>query len=359
MEKKIKGLIICVVIVLIISVITSWGAKVAAASAPPPAPIKLIGIWWGPKPDESPAQGLWLLKKRLEKETQGRVRMDVVAAGILGKAAENYDLVVKGVADVVCFGAPYTPGRFPMTSVGDLPIWAPSIEIGAKAFNKLIKKGYFDQEYKDVMLIGIFSNQPYMFGWSKKPVTKLADFKGKKVRTPGGIYPKMLEALGASAVSLPVGELSPALEKGIIDGSMINDSMIQSLKFQEIIRYLTGPRCSFFMGGMAFNKRSYARLPKDVQAIIDNNREAMVDRAVEAQIEDAEEGHVIFDKSGGKTDILSAADVKKMKELYAPIFREWINNMEAKGLPGQKIIDDLYSIFGELGVKEPFIVPPK
>jgi hypothetical protein len=54
---------------------------------------------------------------------------------------------------------------------------------------------------------------------------------------------------------------------------------------------------------------------------------------------------------------LSAADVKKMKELYAPIFAAWTKNMEAKGLPAKKLLDDTYSILKGLGVQEPFIVP--
>jgi TRAP-type C4-dicarboxylate transport system substrate-binding protein len=200
---------------------------------------------------------------------------------------------------------------------------------------------------------------PYNFGWVKERVAKLEDFKGKKIRAPGGLYPKMCQAIGATAVSLPVGDLYPALEKGIVDGTFVNGSMLWDYKFPEILRFLTGPRCSYWMMGIAFNKQSYARLPKDVQKIIYDNSSAMVDTAVNAMQKSGTDGIDLFDKSGGETNILSAGDVKKMKQLYSPIFRDWINNMEAKGLPGQKIVDDLYLAFEKLGVKEPFIVAPK
>lgn len=294
----------------------------------------------------------------MQKETKGRVTLDINGAGVLGSAGECYDLAAKGVVDIAVFGPALTPGRFLATSVGDLPIWCDSMEIGTKAFRELQKKGYFDNDYKDTMLIGLFSNMPYNFGWVKQPVAKLEDFKGKKIRAPGGLYPKMCSALGATAVSLPVGDTYPALEKGIVDGTFVNGPMLWDYKYPEILRFLTGPRVSYWMMGIAFNKQSYAKLPKDVQKIIDDNRLTMVDKAIDSMKQSATNGYNLFDKSGGKTDTLSAGDVKKIKELFSPIFRDWIKGMEARGLPGQKIIDDLYSAFEKLGVKEPFIVAP-
>jgi len=320
--------------------------------------LKLTAVMWGRNVNDAPAAGLWLVKRQLEKETGGKVTLDINAAGVFGKAGENYDLLLKRVVDVCCFAPAFSPGRFPMASIGDLPLWVPHISVTSKLFRELAKKGYFDKDFKDVVLIGLHGNQPYYFGWTHEPVTTLAEFKGKKIRAPGGLYPKMCNAIGASAVSLPAGEVYTAMEKEIVDGAFLNGSMLWDYQLPEIMKYITMPRCSTFMMGMAFNKQTWANLPKEVKAIVERvSFEKMVDAAVDAQLVADVKGEKLFDDKGGKRTELSAADVQKMKELYRPIFADWVKNMEAKGLPGKQLLDDTYSILKGLGVQEPFIAP--
>ena len=320
--------------------------------------LKLTAVMWGRNVNDAPAAGLWLVKRHLEKETAGKVTLDINAAGVFGKAGENYDLLLKRVVDVCCFAPAFSPGRFPMASIGDLPLWVPHIRVTTKLFRELAKKGYFDQDFKDALLIGLHGNQPYYFGWTDEPVTTLAEFKGKKIRAPGGLYPKICNALGASAVSLPAGEVYTAMEKEIVDGAFLNGSMLWDYQLPEIMKYITKPRCSTFMMGMAFNKQTWADLPKEVKAIVERvSFEKMVDAAVDAQLVADVKGEKLFDDKGGKRTELSAADVKKMKELYKPIFAGWLKSMEAKGLPGKELLDDTYSILKGLGIEEPFIAP--
>jgi len=285
--------------------------------------------------------------------------MEISAGGVLGKPPEGYDLVVRGVADIASIGLPYTPGRFPMASVGDLPVWRPSAEVGYKAFSELKKKGYFDKEFEEVKFLGIAINAPMEFGWAKDPVAEFADFEGKKVRVPGGLYPKMMELLGVTPVSLSAIEVYGALEKGVCDGSLGPKAMIVSFNFQEVMQYWTEVRFSAFMMGHIMNKDSYAKLPKEVQAIIDQNADAM-GAAVAARMDsDDTAGRALLVNAGRRIDKFSAADETKMRELWSAFFREWIDKQEAQGQPGEQIVNDLYSIMKGLGVQEPFLVAPK
>lgn len=350
MERLTKSVFMLFAIVLVVGVLEAECVEFK--------PLKLTAVMWGRNVYDAPAAGLWLLKERLEKETGGKVTMDIHPAGVFGKAGENYDLLLRRVVDLCCFAPAFSPGRFLMASVGDLPLWVPDIRVTSKLFRELAKKGYFDKEFKDVVLIGLHGNQPYYFGWRDKPVNTLSDFRGKKIRAPGGLYPKMVNALGASAVSLPAGEVYTALEKGIVDGAFVNGSMHHDYQLPEVIKYATYPRCSTFLMGMAFNKQSWAELPKEVKAIVEKvSFESMVEAAVDAQLDADIKGEKLFEQKGGKRTELSPADVKKAKELYIPIFADWVKSMEAKGLPGKKILDDTYSILKGLGISEPFIAP--
>ena len=74
---------------------------------------------------------------------------------------------------------------------------------------------------------------------SKVPIRSFEDFKGKKIRYPGGIIADIYRAAGVSTVLLPGGEVYPALEKGVIDASdFVGWAVNYNLGFAEIAKYI-------------------------------------------------------------------------------------------------------------------------
>ena len=316
----------------------------------------LVFNYWGTTMNDAFVQPLVLLKDRLEEETQGRYTADIFVGGVLGKSADSYDMVVRGIADVSCWGTPYTPGVFPMIDVFSLPVWAPTAEVANKAMIALYNKGYFDEELADVKVLGILANQPYDFGWTEKPVTTLADFAGMKVRTSPGVFPNLLTTIGAVPVTLSMLEVYDALARGIVDGTMFNHSMNVVLGFQEVLNYVTETRFAFFPMVVGMNKETYANLPKDVQAIIDGvTLEEMA--AASYQIADAQvqEGMDLFLEAGGEISRLLPDDELEVKELWAPVVQKWEADMNAAGRPGTQLLDDLISVLDGLGVSDPIV----
>ena len=109
------------------------------------------------------------------------------------------------------------------------------------------------------------------FGWSHKPLRTLADFKGLKYRTVG-FWGEILNQLGASVVTLPGGEVYPALEKKVIDaGEYSSPAIDYKLAFHEICKYLHGPAYhqQATILELIVNKKSWDKLPKDLQAIVE------------------------------------------------------------------------------------------
>jgi TRAP-type mannitol/chloroaromatic compound transport system substrate-binding protein len=110
--------------------------------------------------------------------------------------------------------------------------------------------------------MGLFSN---------KRATKMEDFKGMRVRTPGW-YMDILTLLGASVSPLPGGEIYLALERGVIDAAEFSSPAINyPMGFDEITKYVIQPgvhqpgiQCALF-----FNKEAYDKLPEDLKWIID------------------------------------------------------------------------------------------
>jgi TRAP-type mannitol/chloroaromatic compound transport system substrate-binding protein len=106
---------------------------------------------------------------------------------------------------------------------------------------------------------------------SNKRATKMTDFKGMRIRTPGW-YMDIMNNLGASVSPLPGGEVYLALERGVIDAAEFSSPAINyPMGFDEITKYAIQPgahqpgiQCAVF-----FNQDSYNKLPDDLKWIID------------------------------------------------------------------------------------------
>lgn len=107
---------------------------------------------------------------------------------------------------------------------------------------------------------------------STKPVNKLDDLKGMKIRMPGLLSSKVLQDLGATPTNISTTELYEALQKGVIDGteysSPVNDDL---MKIQEVTKYWLTPgwHQTSTVYGVAINKDKWNELPEDLKAIVD------------------------------------------------------------------------------------------
>ena len=111
-----------------------------------------------------------------------------------------------------------------------------------------------------------------MTGWFKKEIKSVADFKGLKMRIPG-LAGKVYAALGVDVKLLPGGEIFPALERGVIDAAeFVGPYQDRRLGLQKAAKYLytTGWHETATVSELLINKAAWDKLPKDLQAIVEN-----------------------------------------------------------------------------------------
>jgi TRAP-type mannitol/chloroaromatic compound transport system substrate-binding protein len=107
-------------------------------------------------------------------------------------------------------------------------------------------------------------------GWFKNAITSSAQIKGLKYRTVG-LAADLFQEMGAKVTQLPGGEIIPALEKGVIDAFEFNNPT-SDMRFgaQDVIKnYMMGSyhqAMEFFE--IAFNRKKWDTIPKDLQAIL-------------------------------------------------------------------------------------------
>jgi TRAP-type C4-dicarboxylate transport system substrate-binding protein len=315
--------------------------------------MKLAIASWNVQADPN-TKVLMAIAEDLEKATGGRVTSDI-SFKALGKETTYYDAVANGICDIAYVALPYTRGAFPFSEMIGLPIHYPDNVITTKAHYALWKKGYLDKQFADVHTLSVGSMSPYNFFWTKEPVTTLAGFKGKKIRSPGGPWNELVEALGGVPVSITAGETYMAVERGTVDGVFWGWPAMPVFKLHEIVSSMTEINMLGFAFGVFMNKDTYKKLPDEAKAVLKNNAERYSLIMGNAHNGFNKIGMDLFAKANRKIYKLSAADQAKMRELIKPIFRKWVEGMEARNLKGEEALDALYVILQDLGVKEPFL----
>ncbi|MCG8376636.1 MAG: TRAP transporter substrate-binding protein DctP, partial [Chlorobiales bacterium] len=169
--------------------------------------------------------------------------------------------------NVDAFFAGQDPGFAPIFSAialwsdpREVRVWIESFggkEIMAKAYAK------YGVHYAGSTLIGA---EPIM---SKKALKSLADFKGLKIRTPGGLTTMLFQKLGASPMALRGGQIYSALDTKVIDAAeFVTMGENVGMGLHEVTKYVLYPS---FHGPIAVvnygvNQKAWDSLPDDLKA---------------------------------------------------------------------------------------------
>ncbi len=272
------------------------------------------------------------------KRTNGRVKITLFYGGTLTPPDRCYEGVVNGVSDIgnSIFGL--SRGRFPLTEVADLPLGITDMLAFARAFNEYFKK-FQPKELDDVKVLYLYASSASQMH-TKKPVYKLEDLKGMKIRS-GALIAKITKALGAIPVVTPVTEAYDVLSKGVADGVLIPYEAIESFKLAEVIKFTTEISKSAAGGGhyIVMNKSKWNALPPDVQKIIEKVDEEWIDKTGKAWEELDRSGKEFSLKLGNKVIVLSKEENERWAKAVRPLLDEYVEYTKAKGLPGQEVLN--------------------
>lgn len=275
--------------------------------------------------------------KDVFEKTEGRVEIVVHAGNALAAPPDTYDAVVSGVAGMGFVLPAYTPGRFPMTQILEYPFMfnsALQANMTAKAMTPMLR----EHEYTDTHLIWAGGTDLGHF-LLKSPIATLSDLKGKKLRSPGPIYNEVIKNLQGVEVSLPVSDLYDAMDRGIVDGTVMAPSALISFRLMEVTQQIvelnmyTTPLIMFANKDL-WNKVSAAD-QESIMTIADSFSER-IGKQYDAEVEHAMS--VAAEKNKNVYQ-LSDADMAAFHALVEPMIKGWVADLEAAGKPGQELYD--------------------
>jgi TRAP-type C4-dicarboxylate transport system substrate-binding protein len=178
----------------------------------------------------------------------------------------------------------------------------------------------------------------------EKQVKVLADFKGLKMRAPTRQTNKMLAALGATPVAMPLPALSESIAKGVIDGYLLPWEVIPSIKAHELTRYHseTDPKSRALYTAvftLQMNQAKYDSLPADLKKVIDANSGAAVARSFGRQWDaSAPPARKLAQDRGNTFYTIPAAELANWEKATANLDDDWVKDVSAKGNDGKALL---------------------
>ncbi len=275
--------------------------------------------------------------KEIAKRTNGRVQVTMFYGGTLTPADKCYDGVVKGISDVGFSVLSYTMGKFPLCEVLDLPLGSKTATTATRLVNDFYNK-FKPKELDETKLMYLHAHGPGLLH-TKKPVKTLEDLKGVKIRATGTTA-KVVGALGATPVAMPMGDTYDAISRGVAEGVVCPMEALQGWKLGEVIKYTTQNYGSAY--NMVFfvvmNKNKWNSFPPDIQKIIEQiNGEWIVKQG--QTWDEIDKAGIDFSVKHGDTLIpLTTEEDARWVKATQPLFDEYVKDKTAKGLPAAEAL---------------------
>jgi TRAP-type mannitol/chloroaromatic compound transport system substrate-binding protein len=161
------------------------------------------------------------------------------------------------------------------------------------------------------------------FGWFRKPVTSLSDFKGMKYRCMG-LYGEVAKKLGAAVVNLPGGEIYQAFERGVIDAfEYCTPAMDYSAGFHNLKAVRMEPGFQSTNAALIFmtRKDTWAKVPNELKPVIEGATWASMEEYAWLMLEDAK-AIKKFEEAGVKAHFLPKDVQREIVRLVDELHKE-------------------------------------
>jgi len=247
----------------------------ASASAQQPRNLKFQSTW----PASLTLQdNLRFFVERVDKLTAGQLKIEALAAGQVVPAFEVLDATHKKVIDGAHAVSYYWVGK---SKAATLFSATPAGPFGMDHMDYLgwMYEGggldmwweFYQKELKlNLVAFPILPSSPQAFGWFKRPIKNLADFKGMKCRQTG-IVAEIFQRMGMTTVNMPGGEIVPAAQRGVIDcAEWVGGVEDLRLGLPQVWKYhyVPGMHEPTVIGELMINSEVWASLPAQQQESI-------------------------------------------------------------------------------------------
>jgi len=257
----------------------------------------------------------------VSKLSGGKIKIKIFPNGTLGGEQQVASAMQGGTIEISMMSPAQIVGTIPEFVVLDFPFSFANVKQADAVLD-----GPFGQKLMDYMpakgWVGLgFMEQGYRsISNSKRPITKLEDIQGLKLRTIlNPLYVDMLNTLGANAVPMPFTELYTAMEMKTVDGQENPETTVDANKFYEVQKYFSGTRHIYNPQMMMVSKKFWDSLSNDEKNIFKEATAEARDVQRKAARAMTEKSRKVMMEHGMVLNEIAPAELARMKAAVKPV----------------------------------------
>ena len=258
---------------------------------------------------------------RINTKSKGRIDAQVYPASQLGSIPRQIEGVQLGTQEMYIGPPAFFVGINPGFQVLSAPGVFQSVDHLVKTINEPKFRSAFLAQgeakgVKGVSLVYLATTAIV----SRKPIRKLDDFKGKKIRvfaSPMQLLP--MERVGATGAPMPLVSVLPALQQGAIDGVFGSTVIFLPFKYYTTAKYMVRTHASYITSVAGMGKKWFDALPGDLKDLVLAEAKAVEPEINKWNADFFTKGEAAWEKQGGTAIDLSAADRTEMMRRWSTV----------------------------------------
>src|SRR5438105_1952593 len=277
------------------------------------------------------------MKAGVEPRSGGRIKVELYPANQLGQIPRTVEGVALGTIEATLVASGFFAGSDPRYLVFDAVGLFDDMSHGNRVFQdpEIRKRLSSFSADKGIEPLIVYAANPNML-ISHKPVRKLADFTGQKIRVPGAtpLQVEPFRKLGVSPLSMPLGEVLPSLQNHTIDGAVAGLTVFPGFRYYDVAKTMTYLPGSYLIlvGGVS---RSWLKqIGPELEAIVRDESRKAEQLFFTWLPQDVEKAKQTWQQNRRELINLPAADQKR--------FLDEVNKVTESILAGQPLVKAEY-----------------
>lgn len=272
----------------------------------------------------------------VEKRSEGRLKIVFYSPGTICTSKEVPDAVVKNRVDIghSMFGA--NSGLYGYTDTGEANIPGSNSLSASLGFHEYVNgndwvKSELDND--NTKLLAVWSTGPMMV-CSTSPITKVANFRGRKVGYHVSGVDKIITALGGVPVPVSPPDIYMSVQRNQTDTQFMALTIFQPFRLYEVLSDIADFPMAPGYHYLIMNRKSWNALPEDLQQLLDETTGEFMARQVGETInrEIAASMKWVAEKSRSRMNVMPEEERAKMMSVLEPFKDNWVKDREARGL---------------------------
>lgn len=271
--------------------------------------------------------------QEVEELTNGRVKITIYDSATICAATDVATNVMEGAVDIGWLYTAYFAGQFPLADVVNLPFqgFGDCVATTEMMWDMWEEYPALGEEWDDFKVLMLYTNPGMKLVSGGDPITSIADLAGKSIRCPAGAITDLLTQWGASPITMSPPEIYEALEKGVVNGYIFEESGLVKFSLHELSTYYLDYPMYNGVFGLVMNKEAWESLPADLQEIIEGTigREMSIE-AAEIFAADVDAGRAAILEAGGEFVEMPAESLAEFQVAADAYAANWCENMSTE-----------------------------